>query len=127
MLWWTSKTWTKLINPRQENLSSLRWAAEIWAAHAAGICDLLESVKQVSGSRRQLVRTLVQGLDSDQPKLTLLNGVTFTGAYEQTIGTDLLLSIHDHPHAPKSLSYMCHTENRLKFLRSTRVPHQGQP
>ncbi|KAK9862608.1 hypothetical protein WJX84_006571 [Apatococcus fuscideae] len=59
----------------------------------------------------------LEGLDSNQPKLTLVNGVAFTGSYEQTIGTDLLLSIHQQPNAPKSLSYLCHTENRLKFLR----------
>ncbi|KAK9833685.1 hypothetical protein WJX74_002717 [Apatococcus lobatus] len=69
----------------------------------------------------------LEGLDSNQPKLTLVNGVAFTGSYEQTIGTDLLLSIHQQPNAPKSLSYLCHTENRLKFLSTRRELFLASP
>ncbi|KAK9868194.1 hypothetical protein WJX84_000200, partial [Apatococcus fuscideae] len=69
----------------------------------------------------------LEGLDTDQPRLTLPNGCTFTGTYEQTIGTDLLLSVNEQTAAPSTLSYLCHTESRIKFLRSTRVPPQGVP
>ncbi len=70
---------------------------------------------------------LTQGLDTDQPKLRLSNGCTYTGIYEQTIGTDLVLSLDQEPSAAQKLSYLCHTESRLKFLRSTRVQQQSVP